>query len=79
MIEVRLREVLNTYYRRTGKRLTYSELAERTGLSRPTLESMASRRGYNASLASIDKLCCVLECRIDELLAFHPVEEERNG
>lgn len=69
MIEIRLREAMGTFRRRTGERLTYHDLATRTGLSRATLESMASRRGYNASLASIDKLCEALQCELNELLS----------
>lgn len=79
MIEIRLRQALEVYRRRTGERLTYHELATRTGLSRSTLESMASRPGYNASLATIDKLCIVLGCDIGELLAVHPPQGPRHG
>lgn len=75
MIEIKLRQALEAYRRRTGERLTYQELANRTGLARSTLESMASRPGYNASLAAIDKLCAALGCDLGDLLALHP----RNG
>lgn len=69
MIEIRLREAMEAFRRRTGERLTYHDLAMRTGLARATLESMASRRGYNARLASIDKLCTALQCELSDLLA----------
>jgi putative transcriptional regulator len=78
MIEIRLREALERYHRRTGMRLTYHQLAARTGLARSTLESMASRPGYNASLASIDRLCEALDCEVSELLARQRIVRSGN-
>lgn len=68
MIEVRLREAMERYSARTGERMTYRILAERTGISRSTLESIASRGDYNSSLQTIDKLCEALGCTPGELL-----------
>lgn len=68
MIEVKLREAMDEYRRRTGERMTYQKLAARTGLARSTVESIATRSGYNASLATIDKLCAALGCTPGELL-----------
>ena len=70
MIEVKLREAMEQYRRRTGERITYRMLADRTGLARSTLESIATRRGYNASLVTIDKICRVLGCSPGELLEY---------
>ena len=74
MIEVKLRKAMETYRRRTGERLTYQSLAERTGLARATLESIATREDYNASLSTIDKICRALGCTPAELLEFHETE-----
>ena len=76
MIEVKLRETMESYRRRTGERLTYHSLAKRTGLARSTLESVATRHDYNASLATIDKICCALGCTLGELLEFHDAKNE---
>ncbi|WP_456622218.1 MULTISPECIES: helix-turn-helix domain-containing protein [unclassified Bradyrhizobium] len=57
---------------RTGDSLTYAVLAERTGLSRATVESIASRKRYNASLATIERLCAALQCGPGELLEIIP-------
>ena len=70
MIRVKLREALAVYEERTGVRLTYGDLAKSTGLAPSTVESMASRAHYNASLRSIAKLCAVLECSPGELLSL---------
>ncbi|MEM8625806.1 MAG: helix-turn-helix transcriptional regulator [Pseudomonadota bacterium] len=68
MIEIMLREAMDAYEARTGERLTYADLADRTGLSRATIESMAARPGYNASLKAIDLLCDALRCELVALL-----------
>lgn len=58
------------HQRRTGQRMTYSLLAERTGLSADTLASLASRPSYNTTLATIAALCDALECEPGDLLAL---------
>ena len=72
MIRVRLREAMEDHRRRTGERMTYQRLAQATGLSRRTLESLASRPGYNSTLATIAKLCRALGCRPGDLLVLDP-------
>ncbi len=67
---------MESYRRRTGQRLTYEVLAERTGLSKGTLEAIASRPDYNTTLATIEKLCLVFECGPGELLELVPVPPE---
>ncbi len=54
--------------RRTGERMTYDLLAQRTGLSRATLESLASRDTYNTRLSTIEKVCRALGCEPGDLL-----------
>jgi DNA-binding Xre family transcriptional regulator len=75
VIEVRLRETMEAYRRRTGKRMTYHTLAKQTGLARSTIESVATRKGYNASLATIDRLCGALGCQPGELLVYRDPRE----
>ena len=70
MIRVKLREAMVAHRRRTGERMTYERLAQATGLSRRTLESLASRPGYNSTLDTIAKLCRALGCRPSDLLVL---------
>lgn len=72
VIVVKLREMMERYRYRTGERLTYEKLAQRTGLSRTTLEALASRPGYNTTVATIEKLCIALECEPRDLLERIP-------
>ena len=59
---------MEQHRRRTGERITYEVLAIRTGLSRATLESLASRESYNTRLSTIEKLCSALGCTPGDLL-----------
>ncbi len=70
-IEIRLRAAMAAYRRRTGLRLTYKNLAEMTGLSQSTIESIATRPQYNASLHTIGRLCAALGCTPGELLSVN--------
>jgi DNA-binding Xre family transcriptional regulator len=74
MIFVKLREVMDDYRQQTGERITHEILADRTGLSRSTIESLASRTAYNARLSTIDKICRALKCDPGQLLELGPEE-----
>jgi DNA-binding Xre family transcriptional regulator len=76
MLRVKLREAMEDYRRRTGERMTHEKLARRTGMSRATLESLASRDTYNTRLSTIEKLCRALECGPGDLLVL---EEGKEG
>jgi DNA-binding Xre family transcriptional regulator len=68
VLRVKLREAMEEYRRTTGERMTYELLAKRTGLSRATLESLASRDTYNTRLSTIAKVCRALGCKPGDLL-----------
>jgi len=59
------------YSRKHGKKLTYQQLAEMTGLSKSTLEAIGSRPDYNTTLEVLDTLCNHLECSISDLVTYH--------
>ncbi len=60
------------YKRRTGEKITYEILAERTGLSSQTFAQIATARNHGASLATIEKICLALETTPGELLQLIP-------
>jgi DNA-binding Xre family transcriptional regulator len=67
-IAIKLREAMLAYRRRTGERMTYAILAERTGLAEGTLHNMGSHRKYNATLTTIARICRALEVSPGDLL-----------
>ncbi len=75
MLRVKLREAMEEHRRRTGERMTYELLAKRTGLSRATLESLATRHTYNTRLSTIEKLCIALGCNPGDLLKLAANDE----
>lgn len=70
MIEVKLRAVMAAYSEKSGEKLTYQQLSERTGIAKATLEAIGSRPDYNTTLAVLDTLCDHLNCSISDLLEF---------
>jgi putative transcriptional regulator len=75
LIRIRLREALEANSERTGRKWTYADLAKETGLSRATIESIATRPSYNATLDCIARLCSALDTSPGELLELINVEE----
>lgn len=71
MLYVKIREAMETYRKRTGVRLTYDVIAEQTGISVATLQSLAARPGYNTRLSTIERLCRLLECGPGDLLELN--------
>lgn len=76
MIKIRLKEAIDKLKAETGERVTYEQLALDTGLSKATIESIASRSSYNASLKVIDTLCASLRTTPSALLEYIPNNEE---
>lgn len=68
MIAVKLREAMERYKRRTGRRMTYKLLAEQTGIAHNTLRIIGSRDDYNATLELIEKICRALTVTPGDLL-----------
>lgn len=75
VLKVRLRESMELYRSRTGKRLTYDDLAALCGLSVATLQSLGARPSYNTRLSTIRALCVALACQPGELLELVPEED----
>ena len=59
---------METYRRRTAERLTYESLAKLTGIAQTTLQSIGCRDDYNATLATVEKICRALEVPLQDML-----------
>ncbi|KVU75282.1 hypothetical protein WL81_30650 [Burkholderia ubonensis] len=69
-MRIRLREMMDRYAELTGERLTYSQLSQLVGVAPSTIESMASRRDYNPTLKTLERLCVALQCNPGDLLVL---------
>ena len=68
MLVVKLKDAMEAYRRRTGERMTYAELAERTGISHATLRTTGSVLAYHPTLANIERICKALDVTPGDLL-----------
>ncbi len=78
MIRIKLKEAIDKLKAETGEKVTYEQLASDTGLSKATIESIATRTQYNASLKVIDILCGRLSTTPAQLLEYSQDEEIEN-
>jgi len=70
MIRIKLKQLLDEKAFKERRRITLNDVAEATGLSRPTLTRIANTPGYNTNTDTIDALCKYFECEPSELLQF---------
>lgn len=73
MILIKLRHAMKTYEEKTGEKLTYSILAQRTKIAESTLQAIGSRPTYNPTLSTVNKICQALGCSINELLEYRNI------
>lgn len=59
------------------KNLSNSDLQRKAGFSGNILTRL--KRNHYVSLESIESICRVLECGVDDILEFVPEEETENG
>ena len=67
MIRYRLKELIADKAFQEDRRVTLDEIAEHTGISRPTLSRIANVKGYSTTTDILDRLCAYFECRLDQL------------
>lgn len=72
-VTLRLREL------REARGLTQAELAEATGLRRPTISELENGRTRHDTLDLLDRLCTALDCSPGELLARTKPSGRRKG
>lgn len=70
MIRILLRQKMDEMSFETRKRVTMNEIADTTGISRPTLTRIANVPGYNTNTDTIDSLCKFFKCTPGELLMY---------
>lgn len=68
MLVVKLKDGMEAYRRRTGERITYEKLAEKTGISHSTLRTMGSDLKYHPTLANVERICKALDMTPGDLL-----------
>lgn len=59
---------MEKYRQRVYEKITYAELARRTGIAKGTLHQMGRRLDYHPTLTNVEKLCRALEVDLTDLL-----------
>jgi putative transcriptional regulator len=72
MIYIQIQEVMKAKKLAWGRKITLSEVAIATGISRTTLFRIMKNEGYSTVTDQLDKLCTFFECDIHELVKFIP-------
>lgn len=72
MIYIEIKAMMRAKAFTWGRKITLSELAKSTGISRMTLSRMINNKGYNTVTHHLDKLCAYFECEIHELIKYVP-------
>jgi putative transcriptional regulator len=75
MIRYRIQELVADKHFREGRRVTLTEIAEATSISRVTLSKMVNQRGYGTLTDHLDRLCRYFNCSLGELAEYVPDEE----
>lgn len=66
-----LRRALQDFEARTGIRLSYDALGQRSGVSIDAIKSMATRADYNATLRIVGQVCDALKCNPIDYLEWN--------
>jgi DNA-binding Xre family transcriptional regulator len=75
MIRYRIQELLADKHFREGRRVTLTELADATNISRVTLSKMVNQRGYGTLTDHLDRLCRYFNCSLSDLAEYVPDED----
>lgn len=75
MIKFHLARLILDYEEKHQRRLTLIELADSTGIARPTLSKMQSPKGgHNTTTNNVDALCRFFDCRVEDVMEYLPDE-----
>ena len=75
MIRYRIQELLADKHFREGRRVTLTELADATSISRVTLSKMVNQLGYGTLTDHLDRLCRYFNCSLSDLAEYIPDED----
>jgi putative transcriptional regulator len=68
MIRILLKQQMDEKSFNEGRRVTFQEVSEQTGISKPTLTRIANVPGYSATTDTIDALCDYFACQPGDIL-----------
>lgn len=69
MIKIKLKQLLADKAFQ-GEKISLLQLAEKTGISRSTLNRIANTPGYSTTTENLDKICKSLHCQLHDLAEY---------
>lgn len=72
MIYLQIHELIQAKKMEWSREITFTEVAEATGISRMTLFRMIKDKNHNTMTDHIDRLCAYFECELHELISYVP-------
>ncbi len=72
MITLNIKAVMTARSVQWGRRVTLTEVANATGISRMTLTRMMRQTEYSTGIHQLDKLCQFFQCELTELVSYFP-------
>ncbi len=78
MLRFKIKELLGKKEFNDGRRITISEIAEKTDIHRMTLSKMLNKKGYSTRTENINRLCEFFNCAIEDLVEYIPVNNDIN-
>ncbi|MBN1142267.1 MAG: helix-turn-helix transcriptional regulator [Deltaproteobacteria bacterium] len=70
MIRFHLKRKISDWEFREGRHLTIAELAEKSGVARPTISRILNQKRYNTTTDNIGRLCAFFDCPVEELVEY---------
>jgi len=71
MIILNLKNLMKRKSAATGKKITYTDIEDATGISYATLSRINSTVGYNIKIDHIEKLCRYFGCTPNDLISIY--------
>lgn len=72
MIQIQIKQLLAVKQQQLGKKITLTEVSEKTGISRMTLYRAINFSDYGLTTDTLDKLCGFFQCDLGELVTYIP-------
>lgn len=70
MIQSRLRELMASKSRLERRKITYSDIASETGISKTTLSMLANDKLGGVSFSTVERLCKYFSCQPGDLFIY---------
>ncbi|MBN1140181.1 MAG: helix-turn-helix domain-containing protein [Deltaproteobacteria bacterium] len=70
MIRYHLKHLIADLELKWGRRVSLSEIAEKTGIHMSTISRIANQKAANTTIGNLEKICQFFDCEIQDLVEF---------